>query len=232
MIHKASQRGNVLFIILIAIGLLATLSFAVTWSSQSGGSGAVSKEKARLMASEILEYSKIVTNAVTQLRLRGCADSELSFANSAVNSYTNNAAPSDNTCHVFNTEGGGVNWGVPQNGVMTVSPSPNDSWNIYGSNEVEGIGSSGGSIENADLILALNGVSLEACKELNGLLKVTGSDAAPPQDSGINTTRYIGVYGNASVIGDESAALSAQKAACFEDTGASKFIFYKVLIAR
>lgn len=231
MVQNTSQRGNALFIILIAVALLAALSFAVTYSSQTGGAGAVSKEKARLMASEILEYSKIVTNAVTQLRLRGCEDSQLSFANATVGTYTNNAAPSDNTCHVFSPAGGGVSWSVPQKGVMSVSPSPSDSWNIYGGNEVEGVGSTSGAPENADLLLALNGVSLELCQEVNGLLKVTSPTAVPPQDSGIDTTRYVGTYSAADVIGDEAAALNGQKAGCFEDTGASKYVFYKVLVA-
>lgn len=231
MAQFSCQRGNALFIILIAVALLAALSFAVTYSSQTGGDNVVTKEKARLIASEILEYSKTVTNAVAQLRLRGCQDSELSFANVTVNSYTNNNAPTDDTCHVFHPAGGGVSWSVPQAGVTMTSPSPNNSWAIYGNNEVKDVGLSGGA-EYSELLLVLNDLNPAICKEINGLLKITTNVDEPPEDSAINTGLFTGGFSFQETLGDEDARLGGQKAGCFKDDGQSKYIYYKVLVAR
>lgn len=232
MKNVQSQRGNVLFIILIAIGLLGALSFAVSRSNQ-GNTGAVTAERMRLMASEVLEYSKIVSNAVTQLRLRGCTESQLNFDNDVVTAtYVNGGAPSNNTCDIFDLSGGGISWNVPQDGVMTTTPSPSGSWGIYGGNEILGAGTSGGGAANADLVLALIGLQLEVCQQINGLLGVTDKTAAPPQDSGMDTTVFTGSFSASAVVGDEASALEGKKAACFEDTGASKYIYYKVLLSR
>ncbi len=225
-----SQSGNVLFIILIAVGLLASLSYAVTSSSRNGGKS-LSDEKSQLYATEILEYAQNMANAVTQLRLRGCDEDEISFFNDDVGGYTNNNAPPDFTCHVFRPEGGGLSWNTPQTGVTVSAPVASD-WLITTGNSVQNIGTTGTSDDNADLVLLLNDVTSNLCLKINNLLGVTNPSDAPPEDTEVDIGKFIGVYDYEVLLGDEDTALSGKKAACFYNDDQTEYVFYKVLIAR
>src|SRR6056297_860785 len=106
------ENGNAVFLVLLAIALLAALTFVASNDSSTSANN-LTRERARLLAAEILEFSNAVAHAVAQLRLRGCAADEISFENDIDANYTNNNAPTDNTCHVFHVSGAGVNWGDP-----------------------------------------------------------------------------------------------------------------------
>lgn len=60
---RRSERGNILFMILIAVALFAALSYAVT-SSSRGGSKGIGEERARLLASRIVQYGTSIEQAV------------------------------------------------------------------------------------------------------------------------------------------------------------------------
>ena len=107
------KRGNVLFLILLAIALFAVLSYAVTQSSRSSGRDAAA-ENAITDAAQITQYATLVEQTVTRLRLsNGCRDTQISFAADsdgdgnwydADDDYHNPNAPSDFSCHVFHLE--------------------------------------------------------------------------------------------------------------------------------
>ena len=65
---KYTQNGNVLFYILIATALIGALSYAIA-NSTRGNSDQLTAERARLLASEIIEYAGTMEAGVTQLSL-------------------------------------------------------------------------------------------------------------------------------------------------------------------
>ena len=67
---KKFQRGNVLFLILIAVALFAALSYAISQSNRAG-TGDVSREKADLIANQILQHAFAIQQTVDRLRLSG-----------------------------------------------------------------------------------------------------------------------------------------------------------------
>jgi len=230
-----TQSGNVLFIILIAVALFAALGFAVSQGNQNSGK-TINEEQAGLYATEILEYAQSVANAVGQLRLRGCDETEISFENDIVSGYTNANAPSDNTCHVFHPEGGGLNWKIHPAEALASTTAPNDSWAIYISNEIEEVGTTINEDESVDLTLFLKNLSLNVCLEINDLVNVQNTSGNPPTDSGVDDD-FIGTLNYADTVGDEDSNLAGKKAACYEDGGktltpANQYLFYKVLIVR
>jgi len=105
------QRGNVLFLILIAVALFAALSYAVTRSSR-GGSGNVSEDKLNLAASNILNYGASIKTAIMRIKITGgCADEQISFETPVHwYNYANPNAPLDKRCHVFHPSGGNLNY--------------------------------------------------------------------------------------------------------------------------
>ncbi len=233
--QRRGQRGSALIYILVAVALLAALSYAITQSSR-GNLSHLTDEKARLLASEIIEYANVVTSATAQLRLRAGSDSLLCYDddNWGANDY-DHAGCSNTQNRIFSLDGGGVTWANAPAEAMDTTATPDNLWHFYADNEVENVGSTCGAASCADLLMVTDELNLDVCIKLNELLGVDNPSGAPPVDSAIGTTRFIGAYGYAETIGDESGgeALIGKKAACFQKTdNPAKYTFYKVLISR
>ncbi|MCC7305323.1 MAG: hypothetical protein IT558_03580 [Alphaproteobacteria bacterium] len=229
---KNPQSGNVLFYILIAVALLAALSYAVSQSGR-GSIGQVTEEKAKILGTEIIEYGNAIANATAQLRLRGVKDSSLCYDDAHWGGANyNHAGCADDAAKIFHTAGGGVTWKNAPAEAMNSAATPDNLWHIYGDNEIKEVGTTCGADSCADLILVVDELNKTVCMKINKLLSVTEDNVDPPTDSGMGTTRYIGVYGYAQTIGDEGSTLVGKSAACFENTGTGEYTFYKVLVAR
>ncbi len=72
-----SQKGNVLFLILIAVALFAALSYAVTQSTRGGGKSDTSGESAELKASQYLQYGAALKLAVDRMIISGTAPEDI-----------------------------------------------------------------------------------------------------------------------------------------------------------
>lgn len=244
---KAAQKGSVLFYILIAVALLAALSYAVASSSRSN-SGGIDGERASLAASEILEYANTLGNAVTQLRLRGCTDTQISFENAVSDTdYTNGNAPGDQSCHVFNVAGGGVTYLDPKAEWLENDMS---ALEFYGENLFSGgacinqIGTGSddchtGGASAAELMLVLGFLDANLCSELNYKLGVTAKGDAPPVntsfDAILSGIEFRGSYlPTPFEVTDSGHIIDGKRAACMELGGAPSgdYVFYKVLLAR
>lgn len=228
------EDGNVLFYILIAVALLAALSYAVS-SSGRNTAGGLGQEKANMAASEILEYANTLGNAVTQLKLRGTEVNELCFDSPVWgNTDYNYAACADEMNQVFHVNGGGAQLKeIPEYALST--DAPDAKWRITGSNEVEGVGTTCAGDGCADLIMRANFVHRDVCIAINNLLGVGDKNAEPPTDDDTGGDHYIGVFSYMETLADEAggAAANGKNAACLYQTGGTpKYFFYKVLIAR
>src|SRR5690606_5024544 len=95
---RKGERGNALFLILIAVALFAALSYAVTQSGRGGGT--IDNETALINASQITQFPAAVRTAVTRMVLTGTAVSGLNF--DAVG-----GTGTDVETAVFNPSGGG-----------------------------------------------------------------------------------------------------------------------------
>lgn len=111
-IRPTAQKGNILFLILIAVVLFGALTYATTSSLRGGGSD-ISSERSKAIASEIMNYAISIKTAIMRLQLaHGCQDEQISFdnPNDPVGRYNNLNAPVDKRCHVFDLSGGGIVW--------------------------------------------------------------------------------------------------------------------------
>ena len=240
------QKGNALFLILIAVALFAALSYAVT-NSGRGGSG-IDKEQVAIDASEIIQYAGLIEQAVMRLRLiSGCADNEISYwhdhnedgVEDSLDILYNVNAPTDHSCHVFHPNGGNLNYYFPGSAYIIT---------FNGAAAVDGIGTTCTSAECSDLRMIVRlastsaGVSTAAeiehgrqlCIEINSrlglpdLTTVLMGDDTPPPDDFRGTFVYYMTYGQGA-----TAAISGLNSYCAKVTTSPEvYSFNHVIIAR
>ncbi len=228
---SAHESGNVIFIILIAIALLAALTFAVSQGNR-GSSVKVGKDRAKLFASDIVEYSESVATAVAQLRLRGCTETQISFEDPQNIGYTNGNAPANFMCHIFHPDGGGVNWRPPPQDAKDSSFNGKIEWLITADTRIQNIGTNNTNNTSTELMITVQNLSDTVCEELNKNTNIQST--AIPADDEFGVTKFTGSYGyNASLlIGETDASLRGKKAGCSYDVASDANVFYRVLIAR
>ena len=108
------ERGNILFLILLAVVLFAALSYAVTSSTNGGGKNA-STETLKTQTASMLQFFDQVDAALLRMRMtKGLAPENISFIynfrtydNTFSTRYDNANCLSDE-CRVFRPDGGGI----------------------------------------------------------------------------------------------------------------------------
>lgn len=237
------NKGNVLFLILLAVALFAALSYAVTQAGRSGGKD-ISDEDARLGASRLLQYLSNVEQAAMRMRLsKGLRPEQLDFGsnqnlqtNGATLDYYNGAC-TNNRCHVFHPEGGGIEFQHFED-ISMIDPLPTGwgaTWtrpghHTYRAIIVEGIGSSA-----AEIVLSIGGVKIEICEAFNDLLGIEhspGYDLTGDQDVHLIDT-YATFLARDDVwhFGDNISTLAGKDAFCIPYAGEVGLV-YKVVVPR
>ncbi len=234
--QRVSEKGNVLFLILIAVALFAALSYAVTQSSRSGG-GDTNNETNLISSAQITQYPSSIRTAI----IRMMVSSNISANTLEFNPPSDFAACTNSNARcVFHPAGGGATYVLAPEDVVTGS-SP-QAWVFNGQNEVYLVGTSVGanneSATTAEIMAILPNVETSICNRINSEL---GIGAAAVPDTGINVTTNMGTGGSGTwvtgiatggtggTIGEGgAAALDGQAFGCFSMGGAN--YYYHVLI--
>lgn len=222
--HHA-QRGSVFFIILLSVFLLAALSYAV-YNSSRQSAASFDKEKAKLAAEEIFAYTDVVRQAVQNLRLRGCADTEINLDTpETAGVQENTLAPTDGSCDVFGPNGGKITY-RSLDPVWLGPTSTYNHWWFNGETAIELIGT-----DEPELTIWINNIRPEICEQMN----MIAMNKVPVTETISNhTTGFLGSYSaGADGIGDDAAddQYRGQSRGCYgEDTYG--YSYYATLIAR
>lgn len=254
--YNRSARGNVLFLILIAVALFAALSYAVTQSNKGGG-GTISDDKLKLTVSRIVQYMDTMRHSVMRLQLAGYADHMLDFNNDVYGRYltaspytpstpltTANGTCSSNECKVFHLDGGGVSatdFGydiLPGGRDHTAWPIGNN-W-VYPGHisfqtiQVVDIGST-----EPDLVAVMPYISLDVCKKLNTFFGLKGpyTHGTPVDSNDGAAGNYSGTLtsfpSSSQIHGNGAPEVAGKHAFCIKDNaGGTRYIFYYVLMER
>ena len=219
-----NQNGGAIVWILIAVALFAALNFAINKGTRSGATN-ISAEQARLAATDIIAYGELMKRTVQTLQINGCSDTDISFENSVVAGYSNPNAPTDNSCHIYNINGGGLTFYDPPEQWFTTT---NPAW-VNGETSIKDIGTS-----DPELILWFNALNDNICNEIEN--KIRNRDASDETVSVHTVTDgFIGAYTTAlsDNIGDDVGNLyESTLAGCITNTGTYPTAFYQVLIVR
>jgi hypothetical protein len=229
--QRTSERGNVLFLILIAVALFAALSYAVTQSTRSGG-GDAGRETNLVNSSTITQYPASIKTAIVRMIVSNGASAETLEFNppSAFGTLTST------TLGVFHPAGGGATYALAPNSVVTV---PNQTWHFNGENQVDNIGLTNGAAApnqaSADLIAFLPNVRTAICTQIHTQLGL--STTLPTEASIVITLDQTNAHGTlldrftetGNTIGDGNI-LSGQPQGCFVQGGIN--VYYHVLVER
>ncbi|MAZ76369.1 MAG: hypothetical protein CMH31_03605 [Micavibrio sp.] len=216
------------------VALLGALYYTFSSGFRSGEAN-LSKERANLYATEILDYAQSIKQAVQTLQINGCDETEVSFENNISSfNYANSNSPTDGSCHVFHPSGGGLTYIIPNEAWLDSSFAPTypgnfATWWFSTAPQLEGVGTS-----EADLKLTLNFINTDICITINDRLGVDNPSELPPvDDSSGGIGQFSGTYGASSPdsIGDDGGHnLPGKTSFCNGTSSANQF--HMALIAR
>lgn len=246
---RNDESGNALWMILIAIVLLAALTMMLSRSSDTS-SDTGDYEQRTIHATKILRYAASIELAVKNLKQRDCSENDISFwhdsdgngTEDGSDDYYNANSPTDHSCHVFEPEGAGQTYKIPDAKWLDSSKSALVGYGEFnfGLNFLPSVGQAG----EEELTFVLPALKRDICLQLNSIRKVDNPADEPPED---NTGIFTGllftgafslVLAGGNSIGDSgsSTAIAATKSACiYESVGCVAggcYDFYHVLLTR
>jgi hypothetical protein len=209
------ERGNALFLILIAVALFAALSYAITQSGR--GSGTVDREAAIIAAGQVVEYPASLRTAATRMLITGTAASAIKFDTTAA-------------VGIFASDGGAATNVPPPASAGTATAWTYVQAGAAGGNNgtfVVGVGST-----DPEALAVLQGVTLTVCTQIQ---KGLGFASTTPVVGLLGPVDWTtaGVYaagGSATTVKGTAGALDGQAFACFQNTTAGLYHYYHAII--
>jgi len=226
--YTGNEKGNVLFLILIAVALFAALSYAVTQSTQSGG-GDAGSETSLVNSAQLTQYPASVRTSVVRMIIGGTDVSQLEFNPS---SDFDDCTNSGRVC-VFHPSGGGATSTEAPGSVMADGGS--GTWFFNGAFEIVNIGiSSASSFAGNEVMAFLPGITQSVCSRINDELGISGIPAVGTNISATYRTLKddSNTFSTSEVIlgSGGTAALSGQPFGCFQNDTSGEFVYYHVLV--
>lgn len=234
---RVSERGNVLFLILIAVALFAALSYAVTQSTRSG-SGTTDKEKSVLSGASMTQYPTAMRTSIVRMVLGGTDISDIVF-----DAPANFATMSDVSVSIFHPTGGGAVFQQAPADYMSGNSQGDWFFNANWDIPLIGIDGAGGN----DVIAFLPGISQSVCRGINEEFVIsptgcTSTDGLIPDLNAATTDANVRdnyEEGDTFPVGDQEdlanatcTVFSGQPSGCFYDSDNSEYVFFSVLLER
>ncbi len=235
-----AQRGNILFLILLAIILFVALSYAIT--SQRDGGKSISSEKANSLAATTMQYLTLASNSVQRMVLNGVRVGQLDFQapSTVAASLSANTSCTTLACRVFDLSGGGVT-PMPLSGQAT-DTSLSQPYTTAGESKFsvfyQGVKDVGSDLP--EILFLYRAVKKDVCQQINIVSGVqTGADNIPVDASGSSPADYVAFAGtmdplpvlNPNDLGNGDARIAGKRTFCVDRAG-SGYYLYHVLLAQ
>lgn len=254
-----SQRGNALFLILIAVALFAALSYALTQSGRGGGN--ISNQTALITAAQVTEAPADIRSAVSRMVLSGVSGTNLvyfhasSTADAAVNVFTQplgggavNVPPPTAACnavidcadwaYIAAWSAAAVRGNYVQ-GLGTAGVGGSDAFAVLGAGcaGVSDAGQSGTNPCGSDTLSGAanggQGISSTVCTAINKGLGFANPSSIPVMSVMVLWGTWgIGYHaaGNAVTVSDTGGVTTGQDFACVLNVSGSLYNYYAVLL--
>ena len=230
---RRSERGNVLFLILIAVALFAALSYAVTQSTRSGG-GDASSETNLINSSQITQYPASLKTAITRMNVSNSIAVDTLLFNDPTTFTADLTTPTLQSEAVFYPTGGGATYQQAPSNVMASGAA--GTWIFNAENEVLNIGTDGGAAgASNDIIAFLPGIKKAICDKINSQLSISGTilETDTVDYATVMDTATPGIPAAAAgILGTAATALVGKPQGCFSFGAGPTYVYYSVLIER
>lgn len=246
--RSRTERGNILFLILLAVILFAALSYAVTQSLRGGGTDA-SNEKNLVKAAQITQMPVGIRVAMMRMMV---SNSDATGFNFDPPSVFGSMGVNDLLVNVFHPTGGGANFSLVPSEALA-SPSATTRW-IYTRNfEIPNLGTTGSGDAGNELMAMVDGVDPVLCAKINSQLGVstvpvlantlTLTISGSLMQEVYEYTTYAGLQGKGSVAGSSPSNVIITEASsgttindkpylCVRNGSGGNYVYYHVLVER
>lgn len=151
---RNSQSGNVLFYILIAIGLIALLTVAIR--GNKSGSSSIDTEDAIIKMAQVSRFGQQVQEGIARVMANGVSEANIRFAHPLAHADYGDVSTTPSQ-QIFHPSGGNVAYLEPPEGINDGS-----DYEIYATTDIPQVGSA-----KADFILVLPNVTKAFCDAVN-----------------------------------------------------------------
>ncbi len=180
-----NNRGNILFLILLAVVLFAALSYAVTSSMRGGGKNATNEKLQSQVAT--LQNSQMEARSAMQRMMMGTSydtPHKISFVKTGYTAYAFPAGTcASPACMLFDSAGGNTTGYLLPNTYLDPACSEYASWSggkfLYIAAGVKGLGLD----TQREVVLSYNCVNKALCMAVNDANGVTNPGDNPPTDT-------------------------------------------------
>ncbi len=236
--RRISERGNVIFIILLAVVLIGALTVAIQRTGRPDGAN-IDKETLFIRVSEVQRYASELERAISFILVQNSkSESDIRFSHpNAHADYGDLSADGDPTDQVFHRLGGAAYYRAPPNGINDGS-----AWEFYAGTDLPQVGS-----DLADLVAVLPNVTQEFCEKINEVNQQSGAqpiDTGGAAASGIDPGSCVGVgalgrfdaaqqfYTTVNTTNEATFTVFPALQACVQCSLDNNYYFYHVILAR
>lgn len=222
-----SQRGNVLFLILIAVALFAALAYVMSQSMRAGGSGD-QNEAWMVQSSQITQYPVSVANSIQKMIIANTDVQAIEFNPPAAFDDLSNPK-----LGVFHPDGGAATYASA--GIEAMEGGVQGTWYFNADFEIVGVGAdAANNFEGNDIIAFLPGITNGVCDQVNKRFGITGDIDAAAGIAAAATAMMDNDYSIPSTEqilgGADTPALKGKAFGCVKSNGQN--IYYHTIMAR
>lgn len=235
----SGQRGNILFLILLAVVLFAALSYAVTSSTQGGGRNA-SKESIQSQIALLQNNGQAMRTALMRMTtVGGYQPWQIDYSKSNFSSSNANATCTSTSCQLHHPDGGGMSGlvlpvemrGDPS---LCAYPAAQSGSYTFRNVSVKGIGLD----DRRDLMLNYGGIHKTLCMSINDQYGVKNPGNNPPVDNYTTPPSYSGTLtqevdlNSAPELGESAEGIDGKPMFCTITATGSCYFLWMTLIER
>lgn len=176
-LHARRESGNVLFLILLIVAVVAVISYVVT----QGGSGhpRPNHNKGAISSASVMQYAKSIKKGVKRLTDKGVALNDIEFYAPIDSHFTEMAETETSKTLLFHPDGGGVTY-FPvdsddvEKRIRSLRRHQNGNW-YFSHVKVRRVGT-----YRKEIVAILDYVKKDTCSEINQ--EITGNADIPQVD--------------------------------------------------